>query len=505
MNINKHKKTHLINILNELSDKYLKDLSSLVDLHQFGDKKEIIESLVKNIKTPVKLRNYYYNLDDFQKEVISDILYNLDGLYIESYILAKYEKLPLFERKNILFTNNTYPSYFSLFVYQKKHIPTDLQELLKTFVPKPKIWEPTAIDLVTKGLIIPNNYNLIFYTYISSQLRILTINEKKFKITEESKKILKNSININFLSDIFRLLYHTNLIKIKNRKIIPNYKEELSLNNLIKSLEKTLTNNYKFIESIYPKKSPEFIEDIIKLRNIIIKSLAKLKINSYYKINEIYKFIEINNYNKLKTISINQAERLNDLIIFSNNLFYLGLINSFNINKDKIFYISNEQINLLSNEESDIHISINKEIIILENFEIIVIDKITHLNKLLIEQFTTQKTSKNYILNKNKLLKILNKGLKLNNFILFIKKISLKELPNSLTTYLNDLKINKILINQKLFLLKANSLIIETLVHNKKFKDNIQKLDTKSLNYNKEIEKKLISYLIQLDYYVEII
>ncbi len=505
MNINKHKKIYLIDILNELSDKYLKDLSSLVDLHQLGDKKEIIKSLVKNIKTPVKLRNYYYNLHDFPKKVISDILYNLDGLYIESYILAKYEKLPAFERKNILFTNNTYPSYFSLFVYQKKYIPTDLQELLKTFVSKPKIWEPTAIDLISEDLIIPNNYNLIFYTYIFSQLRILSINERKFKITEESKKILKSSININFLSDIFRLLYHTNLIKIKNRKIIPNYKEELSLNNLIKNLENTLTNSYKFLETIYPKKPPEFIEDIIKFRNIIIKSLIELKINSYYKVNEIYKFIEINNYNKLKKISINQTERLNDLIIFSNNLFYLGLISSFNINKDKIFYISNKQIELLSNKESDIPININKEIIILENFEIIVINKITHLNRILLEQFTNQKTNKNYTLNKSKLLKTLNKGLKLNIFLLFIKTISLKELPNSLITYLNDLKTNKILINQKLFTLEANSLIIETLVHNKKFRDNIQKLDTKSINYNKEIEKKLISYLIQLDYYVEII
>ncbi len=502
---NKYPKRYLINILEELSDKYLKDLSSLVDLPYSENREEVINNLVKNITTPVKLRNYFYNLDDFQKMVISDILYNLDGLYIENYIIAKYGKLPLFERKNILFTNNTYPSYFSLFVYQKKFIPLDLQKLLKIFVPLSKIWKPEAINLKNQNYQIHNYNNLLFYAYTLSQLRIFTINEKKLKITEESKKILKNSLNINFLSTIFKLLYHTDLIKIKNRKIIPYYKKNLNLNNLANTLKNTLINNEHFLKPVYSKKPDAYIKNIITFRNIVIKSLPELKVDSYYEINEIHKFIEINNYKELKAITINQTERLNDLSDFLQNLAYLGLINIFNINKNTIFNITNQQIKTLKGEISDISINLNKEVIILENFEIIVINKLTRLNKLILEQFTEQKSNKNYKINKNKLLKLLNKGLNLENFILFIQNISTKELPASIKTYLNDLNDNKILIEQISLKLEANSLIIETLAHNKRFKNSIKKINPQTLIYDKEIEKKLISYLIQLDYYVRLI
>jgi len=500
-----HRKRTLFKILNELSDKYLHDLSVLVDSHEYNSREDIIEKLVLNIKNPVKIKNYFYNLNGFQKKVISDILYNLDGIYIENYILAKYDKLPEFERKNILFTNNTYPSYFSLFVYQKNFIPFDLQEILKSFIPEPQIWEPFSIKKVKiKEVDLIKNKNTIFYTYLYSQLRILSINEKKFKLTEESKKVLNKFSEIKSLTSILKLMYYTELIEIKNRKIIPKYKDHLSINNLKIVLRDTLVSNSNLINSTYKKTTPQFIKDIIIFRNIIVSNIQKLKNNLFYELNEIYKFIEINNYKKLKKLSLTRKEKLDDIKYLLQSLSYLNTLTYFKDNSKFFIYLPKKiQEPLIANTEI-IDFDLEKEIIILENFEIIIMNKLSVNNKLIIESFADKTNNKNYLINKNKLLKLLNKGLLLETLYCFIKNISINDLPASLKTYMKDLKDNKISINSKNLTLEANSLIIETLIHHKRFKEDIKKLENNKLTYNQDIEKKLTSYLIQLDYYVKI-
>jgi hypothetical protein len=502
INTDSNKKT-LIQILKELSEKHIEDLSWLIDQYTLNTKEERIISFIKNIKNPVKIKNFFYNLNDFEKKVISDILYNLNGVYIPDYILAKYDELPKFERKNILFTNNTYPSYFSLFVYQKKYIPIDIQPLLKTFVPEPNVWTPKSIEISEKVIKLNNNNNILLYTYLYSQLNILNINEKKFRLLEDSKKLLKNSFKSCDVSSIITLLYYADLVKIKNKKIIPKYKEDLDINDLITILRKVLISNSNFIKLIYKKNSSDYIKNIIKFREIVIETIPILDSNSYYSIEEIFKFIEINNYNKLRNINLTSKNKKDDLLKFLESLSFLSLINIYaQENEELIIYINKFQVNSIINNVYSIEKKLDQEIIILENFEIIIINTLTYKNKLIIESFADKDSNKKYLINKTKLLKNLSKGLQINTISRFLEKISTNDLPNSLVSYLNDLKSNEIIIKEKSLTLIADSLIIATLIHNNKFNEFLNKIEENKIIYDKKIEKKLISYLVSLEYYV---
>jgi len=500
MNIKSQKKT-LTTTLNELSLQYLESLSTLVDLPILDSKDQIMDSLLSNLKNPIKIKNYFHNLSDFQKMVISDVIYNLDGNYIESYVLAKYDKVPLFERKSILFTNNQSPNYLSLFIYKKSYIPLDLQRILKKFTPKPTIWEPENYEEEITLNTTKNTYSLSFYSYLYSQLNILKTNKKKFKLLEESENLLKDIINTKATPTILKLLFYSNSIIVRNRKILPNYSDKVNLTDLVTDLLYVLINDKEFLYSIYKKKNLEYIKNIIKFRNIIISSIFQIKEDTAFKLKEIYKFIEINNYNK--AINITKAEKLKDLKIFIKDLSHLGVINFYDDENSEIISINKDQIDFLSKDEYIIKSNIEKEILVLENFEIIILEKLSRKNEIFLNTFTIKESNKKYQIDKNKLLKLLNKGLTLSLFVYFLKEISNNDLPNSLDSYFKDLEFQKISIDIKNETLSANTLLIETLLHSRKFKLHLEKIEESKISYNKDIEKKLISYLTSLEYYIE--
>jgi len=406
----KVKKKTLSTILNELPVLYLESLLVLVDLPMSGSKKQLIDNLLLNLKNPIKIKNYFHNLNNFQKMVISDVIYNLDGNYIESYMLAKYDKAPLFERKSILFTNKQSPNYLSLFIYQKSFIPLDLQRILKTFTPKPSIWEPESYnEKVVVSDTIYNTYHFVYYTYLYSQINIIKTNKKKFKLLDDSQNLLGKIIDTKGIPLVLKLLFYSKLIIVKNRKVLASNQNTSTLTDLLKNLINVLTNDKDFLYSIYKKNNLEYIKNIIKFRNIVISSIFQIKADLPFQLKEIYKFIEINNYNK--SINITKAEKMKDLKIFIQNLSYLGVINFCTENNNEIISMNQKQIDFLSKENSEIEVSLNKEVLISENFEVIITENINTKNKLFLMSFTSQKNNKKYLIDKTKLLKLINKGL----------------------------------------------------------------------------------------------
>lgn len=127
--------------LDQLTVDKLKPLVALLPTTERSTRKGDLVELVKSQLEGENLRQLWEQLDETQKNAVGETLYAADGLFHAGRFRAKYGRSPVFattpKGSSYSWGYGRTPTLLGLFIYNELVIPDDLQERLKSFVPKP--------------------------------------------------------------------------------------------------------------------------------------------------------------------------------------------------------------------------------------------------------------------------------------------------------------------------------------------------------------------------------
>jgi hypothetical protein len=113
----------------------LKPLAALVG-GKATRKGELVDLLAKVLEDQERVRNLYDALDDMSKKSVQEATYDLDGVLNYFQFRAKYGKTPALSSGDNRYGRGK-PTMLRLFFPDTTAIPSDLQSLLRGFVPEP--------------------------------------------------------------------------------------------------------------------------------------------------------------------------------------------------------------------------------------------------------------------------------------------------------------------------------------------------------------------------------
>src|SRR5262249_16058527 len=114
----------------------LKPLAALVG--QVPTKKgELVEMLARIMEAPPQVRSLYANLDDVGQKAVQEATHDPEGVLHSQKFWAKYNRSPNFGGSGRRYENGGKPTRLRLFFPRYQVLPTDLRDMLLTFVPEP--------------------------------------------------------------------------------------------------------------------------------------------------------------------------------------------------------------------------------------------------------------------------------------------------------------------------------------------------------------------------------
>jgi hypothetical protein len=120
----------------ELTVDDLKPLANLVGQAP-ARKGELVELLTRTMTDPEEVRSLYQHLDDTGQKAVQEAAHDPEGILHEQRFWAKYQGSPNFGGSGRRHFDERQPTTLRLFFPQYHILPTDLRELLLTFVPEP--------------------------------------------------------------------------------------------------------------------------------------------------------------------------------------------------------------------------------------------------------------------------------------------------------------------------------------------------------------------------------
>src|SRR6516225_2767468 len=114
----------------------LKPLAALVG--QVPTKKgDLVGMLARTMEDPQEVRSLYANLDDVSQKAVQEATHDPEGVLHSQKFWAKYNRSPNFGGSGRRYENGSKPTTLRLFFPRYQVLPTDLRDMLLSFVPEP--------------------------------------------------------------------------------------------------------------------------------------------------------------------------------------------------------------------------------------------------------------------------------------------------------------------------------------------------------------------------------
>jgi hypothetical protein len=128
---------YLIDFLQQYTVPQLKQLAGLVASGLPNRKAEVVELLHTHLTTPATLRQEWDLLDEMQQATIAEVVHSHDTRLDTAQFKAKYGHKPDLGNFGYGYPSKNTLTHLDLFFYHY-HLPLDLKEQLKAFVPPPR-------------------------------------------------------------------------------------------------------------------------------------------------------------------------------------------------------------------------------------------------------------------------------------------------------------------------------------------------------------------------------
>jgi hypothetical protein len=140
----------------------LKPIVRLLELEPPKRKGELVEVLTGRLRQPESVRALYEGLDDLGRAAVQEATHDPEGLLHLDQFQAKYQAAPQFDasesagdQNRIWYDRKGKPSPLRLFFPRHHELPTDLRELLRTFVPAPRSFAVPGLEALPDTVSLP--------------------------------------------------------------------------------------------------------------------------------------------------------------------------------------------------------------------------------------------------------------------------------------------------------------------------------------------------------------